>query len=71
MIYEFASRGELEKFISEEVVNTYEATQLLGCSRQNLSKLVERGRLKPIRDLHKDRLFWKSDIIARLKPSNS
>lgn len=67
MEYNIASREDLEKFIADEVVNTYEATQLLGCSRQNLSKLVERGILKPLGDLHKDRLFLKSDIIARMK----
>jgi len=63
------SRDELEQFIKDEVVNTYEATQLLGCSRQNLAKLIERGRIKPIKELHKDRLFFKSDILARIKPS--
>lgn len=68
-MYKFKTREELELFIADNVINTTEAITILGCSRQNLSSLVERGRLKPIREMPKDKLFWKSDILARVKAS--
>lgn len=61
------SRDELEKFLAEEIVNTTEAIQLLGCSRQNLHEQVLKGNIRPIRVMQKDRLFLKEDIMARMK----
>lgn len=68
-MYSFQSREEVERFLSSEFVNTTEATELLNCSRQYLHKLVKEGKLTPARTLDKDRLYWKADIIARMKPS--
>ncbi|MCZ8518906.1 helix-turn-helix domain-containing protein [Paenibacillus caseinilyticus] len=61
----FSSREELIAFIEEEVINTTEATEILECTRQNLSDQIRRGKLKAIKNLDKDRLFLRSDVLAR------
>lgn len=60
------SREELERFLASEVVDTSEALQLLGCSRQNLHEQVTKGNIKPIRIMPKDRLFLKADILSKI-----
>lgn len=69
MKYVFNNREELGRFMTEEIVNTAGVMELLNCSRQNVFDLIKRGKLKPIKETQKDRLFLKSDILARLKPS--
>ncbi len=63
--YSFKNREELMIFIQNEVINTTEALEILQCSRQNLNDLVKRGVITPIKDLPRDRLFFKEDIIKR------
>ena len=65
----FNSREELEEFMAEEVVNTAVVMNMLSCSRQNVFDLIKRGKLKTIKETPKERLFLKSDILVRLKPS--
>lgn len=65
----FNSREELEQFIQAELINTADVMQILNCSRQNVFDLIKRGKLKPIRESKKERLFLRSDILARVKPS--
>ena len=67
IVYNFDSRADLAKFIAAEVVNTSEAADILGCSRQNLFDLVKRDKLVPIRHLPKDKLFWRGDVEARAR----
>ena len=62
MNLEFKNREQLEKFMNEEILNTTDVTQMLGCSRQYLFKLVKMGKLNPIKVMQKDKLFLKSDI---------
>jgi predicted DNA-binding transcriptional regulator AlpA len=69
MKYIFDSREELEQFIQNELINTAEVMKILNCSRQNVFDLIKRGKLKPVKETPKERLFFKSDILARLKPS--
>lgn len=63
--YSFNSREELTEYIIDEIINTTEALEILQCSRQNLNNLVKRGVLTPIKDLPRDRLFFKEDIVNR------
>lgn len=65
-MYQFDSKEELFKFLSNNVINTNEAAKILGCSRQNIDDLVKRGKLIPIKVFPRDRLFLKEDITARL-----
>jgi hypothetical protein len=67
--YLFATMEEFEKYIQGETVSTSEAAQLLNCSMQGLNMLEKRGIIKPIKEMNNDKLFWKNDILARLKPS--
>ncbi|MNB67217.1 Helix-turn-helix domain protein [compost metagenome] len=66
----FSSREELNEWISREVVFTSEVMELMNCSRQNLHKYVKSGRLVPIKDTGKERLFLRSDVES-LKESVS
>ncbi|MGI8351689.1 DNA-binding protein [Niallia circulans] len=63
--YSFSDKEELTSFIQKEIINTTEALEILQCSRQNLNNLVQREVLKPIKDLPRDRLFFRSDIVER------
>ncbi|AVR33538.1 DNA-binding protein [Bacillus cereus] len=72
-MYNFESKEELIKFVNDEIVNTSEALEILECSRQNLNKLVKSGTLVPIKEMVRDRLFFKEDILKRreqMKNSN-
>lgn len=69
MKYPINNREELEQFVTNELINTAEVMQILSCSRQNVFDLIKRGKLVPIKEMAKDRLFLKSDIVARVKPS--
>jgi len=61
----FKSKEDIAKFIADELINTKEAMVLLGCSRQNIFDLVKRGKLVPVKEMPKDRLFFKEDILDR------
>lgn len=63
--YSFSDKEELVSFIQREIINTTEALEILQCSRQNLNNLVQREVLKPIKELPRDRLFFRSDIVER------
>ncbi|MEW5207857.1 DNA-binding protein [Bacillus cereus] len=64
-MYNFETKEELIKFVNDEIVNTSEALEILECSRQNLNKLVKSGTLVPIKEMVRDRLFFKADILNR------
>ncbi|OPA39653.1 DNA-binding protein [Bacillus cereus] len=49
----------------DEIVNTSETVENLECSRWNLNKLVKSGTLVPIKEMVRDRLFFKEDILNR------
>lgn len=53
-------------FVSERIVNTAEAAKMLECTRQNIDDLVKRGRLHPVKEDAKSKLFLKSEIQQRL-----
>ncbi len=38
---------------------------ILGCSRQYLNKLVKEGKITPIKETTRDKLFYKQDILTR------
>ncbi|MGE7020427.1 DNA-binding protein [Solibacillus cecembensis] len=69
--YSFNSKEKLTEYIQSEIINTTEALEILQCSRQNLNNLVKRGVLTPIKDLPRDRLFYKEDIVKRKNEMDS
>lgn len=52
-------------FVKNRVVSTKEATDMLGCSRQNIDDLVRRNKLEPLKTDAKNKLFYKKDIEQR------
>jgi len=69
MKYVFESDDELKKFIAENIITTMEVAELKGCSRQNIDKIVQGGKLTPVKQTLRDKLFLKSDIVVSVKPS--
>lgn len=64
MEYQFKTKQDFIAYLSSEVIDTSEASEILGCSRQNLSYHVTRGNLVPIKHLKKEMLFLKADILS-------
>jgi len=64
--YVFESDNELKQFIIENIITTLEAAEILNCSRQNIDKLMQKGKLIPVKQTLRDKLFLKSDILARI-----
>ena len=62
-MYNFKTKDDLIRFIQDEIVNTSEALEILGCSRQNLNYMVQTDKVKPIKELPRDRLYFKEDIL--------
>ncbi|MED2984246.1 DNA-binding protein [Bacillus thuringiensis] len=62
-MYNFKTKDDLIRFIQDEIVNTSEALEILGCSRQNLNVMVQKEKVKPIKEMSRDRLYFKEDII--------
>lgn len=61
---------ELRRFLENEAIGTIEAAEILGCTRQNIKRLVDNGKLVPIKTLERDRLFLKADILKRKEETN-
>ena len=66
-MYQFNTDEEIKKFISENIISTGEAAEILGCSRQYINQLVRENKLIPIKKINYITLFLKSDVEARLK----
>jgi hypothetical protein len=63
--FNFNSKEELMSYLAVEIINTAEAVEILGCSRQNIDDLVKRKKLIPIKVFPRDRIFFKSEVLAR------
>ena len=59
------SLPDFRSFIVNRVVNSAEAAELLGCSRQNIDDLAKRGKLQPIKSSEKNTLYLKSEVLKR------
>lgn len=57
---------DMQRFVSQRIVNAAEAQEMLHCSRQNIADLVKRGKLHPIRTDGNNRLFMKTEIQQRM-----
>jgi len=67
IMYSFSTKEELLQFISDNIISTGEAAEILGCSRQNINDLVKRGKLTPVKQINYIMLFLKDDIMSRIK----
>ncbi|BBH19814.1 hypothetical protein Back11_11590 [Paenibacillus baekrokdamisoli] len=64
-MYTFNSKEELAEWISRELIGTNEAMEIMDCSRQNIHLFVKNGKLVPVKDSGKERLFFRSDVLKR------
>ncbi|MEH7874562.1 DNA-binding protein [Bacillus velezensis] len=48
-MYNLKERDAIKRFLNEETVNTSEAIELLGFTRQYLNQLVKRGEFEPMK----------------------
>ncbi|MFE6812887.1 DNA-binding protein, partial [Bacillus velezensis] len=56
-MYKPKERDAIKKFLNEEILNTSEALEILGFTRQYLNQLVKTGELEPMKEMPRDRLF--------------
>lgn len=49
-------------FVQRNLVNSAEAADILGCSRQNIEKLIDSGRLHPIKRFSKSTLLLRAEV---------
>ncbi len=64
---QFENDMELRRFLQNELVSTSEVAELLGCTRQYIHNCVKKGILEPVKVGSKERIFFKSDIIAHIE----
>lgn len=63
--YSFNSKEAFIKLVQTEILTSSEVLEELQVSRQSLNSLVKRGKLTPIKELPRDRLFLREDVEAR------
>lgn len=59
------SMADFQNFVAQRVVNATEASEILGCSRQNIIDLTKREKLHPIKSSEKNTLYLKSEVVKR------
>ncbi len=63
--YSFNSKEDFIKLVQTEILTSSEVLEELQISRQSLNSLVKRGKLNPIKELPRDRMFLREDVEAR------
>ncbi|OEF97044.1 DNA-binding protein [Desulfuribacillus alkaliarsenatis] len=53
-----------KKQIAENLCNSTEAAEILNVTRSRVNQLVDQGKLLPLREFSKDKVFWKPDVEA-------
>lgn len=57
--------NDLLAVIKRQVVNSVEAAEILGCSRQYVNELSAKGKLTPIRSDAKTTLYLRSEVMQK------
>ena len=52
-------------FAQNNLINTKEATEIIGCSKQNIDDLIRRNKLQPVKKGNKYSLFLKTEVCKR------
>jgi len=65
MEYKVDNKEGFIKLVQTEILTSSEVLEELQISRQSLNSLVKRGKLLPIKELPRDRLFLREDVEAR------
>ena len=59
------SVSDFKNCVVHGIVNVAEASEILGCSRQNIDYLTKTGKLHPVKTSEKNTLYFKSEILKR------
>jgi len=65
MEYKVDNKEEFIKLVQSEILTTSEVIEELQISRQALNSLVKRGKLVPVKELTRDKLYLREDIESR------
>lgn len=60
------SIDDFKSFVSNRVISISQAAEMLDCSKQNISDLIKRGKLNPIRSTGNSILLMKNEVIGRI-----
>lgn len=71
MKYESKSKEDFIALVQSHVLTSSEVIEYLGITRQSLSSLVKRGKLTPIKEVNRDRLFLREDVEVRKEVAES
>ncbi|MGE6516624.1 helix-turn-helix transcriptional regulator [Lysinibacillus sphaericus] len=63
--YSFNTKDEFIKLVQSEILTTSEVLEELQITRQALNSLVKRGKLVPVKELSRDKLYLREDIESR------
>lgn len=69
MEYKISNKEEFINLVRTEILTSSEVLDELQISRQALNSLVKRGKLVPVKELSRDKLFLKEDIEKRKEAS--
>lgn len=56
------SAGDFHRYVQQNLVNSAEAAKILGCSRQNIEKMIDGGRLHPVKRFAKSMLLLRAEV---------
>ncbi|MEX3744635.1 MULTISPECIES: helix-turn-helix transcriptional regulator [Lysinibacillus] len=63
--YKVVNKDEFIKLVQSEILTTSEVLEELQISRQALNSLVKRGKLVPVKELSRDKLYLREDVESR------
>ncbi|MEN2765852.1 helix-turn-helix domain-containing protein [Ornithinibacillus xuwenensis] len=69
MRYTSETKDDFIAAVQKEVMTSSEVIEFLGVTRQTLGSLVKRGKLTPIKEINRDRLFLREDVESRKEAS--
>lgn len=58
--------NDFYQFAKNNLINTKEAAEMIGCSKQNIDDLVRRKKLHPVKKGTKYSLFLKTEVLRRM-----
>jgi hypothetical protein len=58
------SRSQVASFVGSDVLGSEEVQDLLMINRSRLSAMVKADKIKPIKELKRESLFWLPDVLA-------
>lgn len=67
--YKVNTKEEFIALVKTEILTSSEVLEELQISRQALHSLVKRGKLVPLKELSRDKLFLREDIEGRKEAS--